>query len=213
MGESWAAGGLDWRLKFGQLRLREKRKKVAAEVDAILYSGALVHGVYPYKKLRAANIISILTAIELASTGKPTFVVFVSSTSAIDTEHYVRLSESLIDSNHQGVPASDVSGGARASLKTRGLKGHIVCPGYVVGDSQSTVTDANDVIWRMGKGYIQLGLVPDMNSTVDMVLIDHVASCTMVEVLATSYFASIEVEITTQLSRSGNAIPKKICSR
>ncbi|KAK0479952.1 hypothetical protein EDD18DRAFT_841682 [Armillaria luteobubalina] len=121
MGESWAAGGLDWRLKFGQLRLGEKRTKVAAEADTIMYSGALVHGVHPYKRLRAVNIISILTAIELASTGKPTFVVFVFSTSAIDTEHY------------------------------------------------------------------RLGLVPDMNSTVDMIPVDHVASCTRVPLTSNNY--------------------------
>ncbi|KAK0479943.1 hypothetical protein EDD18DRAFT_841364 [Armillaria luteobubalina] len=131
------------------------------------------------------------------------FVVFVSSTSAIDTEHYVRLSQSPTDSNRQGVSASDVLGGARASLKPRYgygrsqwvsekllfkaerrvLRGRLARPGYVVGDSQSTVTDTNDVIWRMVKGCIRLGLVPDMNSTVDMVLVEHIASCTRVRVL------------------------------
>ncbi|KAK0192225.1 alpha-aminoadipate reductase Lys1p, partial [Armillaria mellea] len=174
----------------------EEWNRVAEEADAVLHNGALVHWVYPYEKLRAANVIATLTAIELASTRKQKLVVFVSSTSAIDTEHYVRLSESLTDSNHQGVPESDDLEGARASLKTgygqskwvsekllfeagrRGLRGHIVRPGYVVGDSQSAVTNTDDFIWRMVKGCIQLGLVPDMNNTVNMVPVDHVALCT-----------------------------------
>ncbi|KAK0433364.1 male sterility protein-domain-containing protein [Armillaria borealis] len=79
----------------------EEWNRVAEETDAILHNSALVHWVDPYKKFRAANVISTLTAIELASTGKQKLVVFVSSTSAIDTEHYVHLSESLTDSNDQ----------------------------------------------------------------------------------------------------------------
>lgn len=41
-----------------------------------------------------------------------------------------------------------------------------------------TVTNTDDFIWRMVKGCIQLGLVPDINNTVNMVPVDHVARCT-----------------------------------
>jgi L-2-aminoadipate reductase len=95
--------------------------------------------------------------MDLASIGKPKSMVFVSSTSAIDTGYYVQYSDSLVTgrSNHEGVPESDDLEGARSSLKTgygqskwvsekllfeagrRGLQGHIVRPGYVVGDSQT----------------------------------------------------------------------------
>lgn len=106
---------------------------------------------YPYERLRSVNVIGTLTAVELASVGKQKAFVFVSSTSAIDAEHYVRLAESL----EGGVPESDDLEGARNTLKTgygqskwvsekllfeagrRGLCGHIVRPGYVVGDSTS----------------------------------------------------------------------------
>jgi L-aminoadipate-semialdehyde dehydrogenase len=116
-----------------------------------------VHWVYPYDKLRNANVLATLTAIDLASTGKQKLVVFVSSTSAIDSEHYVQLSDSLADghSEYRGVPEIDDLEGARSSLKTgygqtkwvsekllfeagrRGLQGHIIRPGYVVGDSET----------------------------------------------------------------------------
>ncbi|KAK0497133.1 male sterility protein-domain-containing protein, partial [Armillaria luteobubalina] len=39
----------------------EEWNRVAEEADAILHNGALVHRVYPYEKLRAANIISHIT--------------------------------------------------------------------------------------------------------------------------------------------------------
>jgi L-aminoadipate-semialdehyde dehydrogenase len=83
--------------------------------------------------------------------------VFVSSTSALDTLHYVQLSDSLPNdpTGLKGVPESDDLEAARHSLKSgygqskwvsekllfeagrRGLRGHIVRPGYVVGDSRS----------------------------------------------------------------------------
>ena len=98
-----------------------------------------------------------MTAIELASTGRQKLFVFVSSTSALDTSHYVQLSDSLLNdpSGLMGVPEDDDLEGARRDLKSgygqskwvsekllfeagrRGLRGHIVRPGYVVGDSKS----------------------------------------------------------------------------
>ncbi|KAI0827132.1 L-aminoadipate-semialdehyde dehydrogenase large subunit [Trametes gibbosa] len=164
--------------------------RVAGEADAIIHNGALVHWVYPYEKLRSANVLGTLTAVELAAAGKPKLLVFVSSTSAIDTEHYVQLSDAL-----GAVPEGDNLEGARGALKTgygqskwvaekllfeagrRGLTGHIVRPGYVVGDSSSAVTNTDDFLWRLVKGCIQLGLVPDINNTVNMVPVDHVARC------------------------------------
>lgn len=40
------------------------------------------------------------------------------------------------------------------------------------------VTNTDDFIWRMVKGCVQLGLIPDINNTVNMVPVDHVALCT-----------------------------------
>lgn len=110
---------------------------------------------YPYERLRAANVLSTLDAIEFASTGKQKAISFVSSTATIECSHYAQLSDSLSRSDARGVPESDDLEGARTALKTgygqtkwvsekllmeagkRGLMGRIVRPGYVVGDSQS----------------------------------------------------------------------------
>lgn len=37
------------------------------------------------------------------------------------------------------------------------------------------MTNTDDFIWRLVKGCVQLGLVPDINNTVNMVPVDHVA--------------------------------------
>lgn len=148
----------------------------------------------------------------------------------MDTDHYVQLSESLAraDSSSKGVPESDDLEGAKYALKTgygqskwvsekllfeagkRGLRGHIVRPGYVVGDSHSAgelasflfryhsktkmpVTNTDDFIWRMVKGCVQLGLVPDINNTINMVPVDHVARCTTLAAVAPLPNAALSV--------------------
>jgi L-2-aminoadipate reductase len=39
------------------------------------------------------------------------------------------------------------------------------------------VTNTDDFVWRLVKGCIQLGLIPDINNTINMVPVDHVARC------------------------------------
>ncbi|KAJ4468852.1 aminoadipate-semialdehyde dehydrogenase [Lentinula aciculospora] len=167
------------------------------DVDVIMHNGALVHWVYPYQRLKAPNVMGTLTAVELAGTkGKPKALVFVSSTSVLDTPSYVRISSSVVSENlGSGVLETDDLETARRGLKTgygqskwvaekllfeagkRGLSGYIIRPGYVVGESNGGVTNTDDFVWRMVKGCVQLGSVPDMSNGVNMVPVDRVAMC------------------------------------
>lgn len=175
---------------------------LAQTVDAVIHNGALVHWVYPYSKLRLANVLSTVTTIQLCAIGKPKTLTFVSSTAALDTDHYVRLSDSIVHASSdgqstvaplRGVPESDDLMGSARGLKAgygqskyvserlvmlcaqRGLRASIVRPAYVVGDSETAVTNTDDFLWRLVKGSIQLGLAPDMHNLVNMVPVDHVA--------------------------------------
>jgi len=173
--DNWIADG---RLEvvFGDLSLEhfgleeDIWKRIADEADVILHNGALVHWVFPYEKLRAPNVLGTITAINLASNGKPKSLVFVSSTSAIDTDYYVKVSEllSLGPTKHRGVLESDDLDGAKTNLKTgygqskwvsdkllfeagkRGLRGHIVRPGYVVGDSRTASKQFSNFLLSSG---------------------------------------------------------------
>jgi len=60
----------------------------------------------------------------------------------------------------------------------RGLAGSIIRPAYIVGDSTSAVTNTDDFLWRLVKGCIQLGHIPDIENTINMVPVDHVARIT-----------------------------------
>src|SRR6202011_2645778 len=46
------------------------------------------------------------------------------------------------------------------------------------------VTNTDDFVWRMVKGCVQLGLVPNINNTINMVPVDHVAKCTSLAAIA-----------------------------
>ena len=105
----------------------------------------------PYSKLRQSNVLSTWEALSLCATGQPKQFVFVSSTSVLDNEHYVNLSEQSIKAGGHGVSESDDLSGSSKGLGTgygqskwaseyitreagkRGLQGCIVRPGYVTG--------------------------------------------------------------------------------
>ena len=108
---------------------------------------------YPYAQLRGANVLGTMSAIALCEIGKAKRFVFISSTAVLETEHYVRLSDSILAKGGEGIFESDDLRGSSKTLPTgygqtkwvseqlvmeagrRGLQGNIVRPGYIVGDS------------------------------------------------------------------------------
>ncbi|KAI9884760.1 MAG: large subunit of alpha-aminoadipate reductase [Watsoniomyces obsoletus] len=166
---------------------------LANKVDMVIHNGAWVHWVYPYQHLRASNVESTIEALRLCSQGKPKRFVFVSSTSVLDSPHYVQLSEQIISSGGKGISEADDLSGSRTGLGTgygqskwvaeylvqeagkRGLIGAIVRPGYVVGDSSTGVTNTDDFLVRMLKGCVQLSARPRIENTVNSVPVNHVA--------------------------------------
>ncbi|KAK9456154.1 hypothetical protein V1511DRAFT_496690 [Dipodascopsis uninucleata] len=172
---------------------QEEWSELADTVDVIIHNGAQVHWVYPYTILRGPNVIGTLSALELAAKGKPKSFVFVSSTSTLDNDYFVDLSDAELASGRAGVSEEDDLSGSSSGLGNgygqskwaaeyivraagaRGLTGAVIRPGYVTGQSVNGITNTDDFIVRMMKGCVQLGLVPDIHNTVNMVPVDHVA--------------------------------------
>lgn len=172
---------------------------------------AKVHWVYPYSKLRAANVLATMCIIELAALHRPKVVSFVSSTAAIEKGHYVRLGDAIISKGGLGVPESDDLDAAKTGLKggygqtkwvserlileagRRGLAGSIVRPAYIVGDTTSAVTNTDDFLMRLLKGCIQLGKIPDIHNPINMVPVDHVARICSLAALTLRHGAPLKV--------------------
>ncbi|KAJ3179953.1 large subunit of alpha-aminoadipate reductase [Gaertneriomyces sp. JEL0708] len=164
--------------------------RLCEEVDFIVHNGALVHWVYPYHKLRAPNVLGTIEALRLATRHHLKPFHFVSSTSVLDTEHYVR----MLELGERGkVLESDDLEGSRKGLRSgygqskwvseklvmrareRGVPATIIRPGYIVGDSTSGVGNTDDFLWRLVKGCLQLGKVPRIANVVNMCPVDYVA--------------------------------------
>ena len=105
--------------------------------------------------MRKVNVLGTLSALKLCESGKPKRFVFISSTSVLDSEYYVRLSDSLLAKGGDGILEGDDLQGSQMGLPTgygqtkwvseqlvmeagrRGLRGAIVRPGYIIGDSET----------------------------------------------------------------------------
>lgn len=70
-------------------------KRLSNSLDLIIHNGAHVNWMLPYSSLMATNVISTLDCIRLCAEGKPKRPSFVSSTSTLDTNHYVHLSRDV----------------------------------------------------------------------------------------------------------------------
>ena len=167
-------------------------ERVKRETDIVVHNGAQVHWMLPYSSLRAANVLSTLECIRLCSPdggdgSRPKRLVYLSSTSALDTEHYVLLSKK------GAVPESDDLDGSRKGLQTgyaqakwaseylvreagrRGLAGAIVRPGYVTGDPGTGASVTDDFVVRMWKACLQVGARPDIDNSMNAVPITRVS--------------------------------------
>ncbi|RKP08944.1 hypothetical protein THASP1DRAFT_34517 [Thamnocephalis sphaerospora] len=171
--------------------------ELADKIDVIVHNGALVHWVYPYQKLRAPNVLGTLEALRLAADKRIKPFHFVSSTSVLDTNHYVRESELRRGEGKGGVLEADDLEGSRTGLgsgygqskwvaeklimeaRRRGLPATIIRPGYILGDATTGVTNSDDFIWRLVKGCVQLGKVPEMHNVANMCPVDYVARATV----------------------------------
>ncbi|KIW72910.1 L-aminoadipate-semialdehyde dehydrogenase [Phialophora macrospora] len=168
-------------------------QQVVSEADVVIHNGAQVHWINTYSTLKAPNVMGTIEAMKLAAEGKPKLFAFVSSTSVLDHEHFVFESERIIAAGGEGISEDDDLSGSRTGLGTgygqskwvaeylcreagrRGLAGCIIRPGYVLGNSQTGVTNTDDFLIRMLKGCVQLGTRPNINNTVNMVPVNHVA--------------------------------------
>ncbi|KAI9098595.1 hypothetical protein DFS34DRAFT_78758 [Phlyctochytrium arcticum] len=164
--------------------------RLTTSVDFIVHNGALVHWVYPYHKLRAPNVLGTLETLRLATTHHLKPLHFVSSTSVLDTDHYMR----QLDLGAKILETDDLTG-ARTGLRagygqtkwvaenlclraqTRGVPVTIIRPGYIVGDSTTGVANTDDFLWRLVKGCLQLGKIPRIANVVNMCPVNYVAGC------------------------------------
>ena len=93
-------------------------RTLADEVDVVIHNGAIVPWVKRYQDMMASNILSTIDAVKLCNEGKPKVFCFVSSTSVLDTDHYIKLSEEQVRTGQGSVMEEDDMHGSRTGLGT-----------------------------------------------------------------------------------------------
>jgi L-aminoadipate-semialdehyde dehydrogenase len=167
--------------------------RLEESVDLVVHNGAQVNWMLPYSSLRAANVMSTVDCVQLCGRAKPKRLVFISSTSTLDNDHYVQLSQDICKSGGTGINEVDDLEGSRRGLTTgygqtkwsseyiirqagtRGLHGTIVRSGYVTGEPETGITITDDFLVRMWKGCLQVRCRPDISNTLNQVPVTQVA--------------------------------------
>lgn len=156
---------------------------LASRLDIIYHNGAWVHHASPYSRLKAANVMGTQEILRLASHTKVKPVHFISTVgvfSSVDRTgvQVVREQDSLDD---YSVP---IGGYAQSKwvaeklvsiARDRGLPVCIYRLGRVSGHSQTGVFNANDFLYKLIIGCVQLGSVPEIGMLEEIAPIDYVS--------------------------------------
>ncbi|HEY9670133.1 MAG TPA: amino acid adenylation domain-containing protein [Waterburya sp.] len=165
------------------LGLSDKQfQQMASKLDAIYHNGALVNFTYPYSVLKAPNVLGTQEVLRLASQIKVKPVHFISTISVVSPDNpdirVVREQDSLDDAKmpSDGYAQSKwVAEKLVTIARERGLPICIYRPGRISGDSQTGACNPDDHTYRMIKGCIQLGSIPNQDIQLNLSPVDYVS--------------------------------------
>jgi amino acid adenylation domain-containing protein/thioester reductase-like protein len=155
---------------------------LASQIDVIYHNGAMVNFVYPYSVLKPTNVLGTQEILRLASQIKTKPVHFISTTNAISPNvgsgvKIVRESDAIgsdeiIDTGY--AQSKWVAEKLINIARDRGLPICIYRPGRIIWHSETGVGNTSDNTFRMLKGCIQLGSVPQGEGMVNLIPVDFI---------------------------------------
>jgi thioester reductase-like protein len=167
-----------------RLGLSEARfARLGKEIDVIYHNGAWVNALYPYERLRAANVLGTQEIIRLAALGQTKPLHYISTLAIFLSDLHT---DQLVDEARQPCFDPTLKGGYRQSkwvaealvreAGERGLPVAIYRPGRVLGHSQTGINDKpHDLLCTIWKGCVQLGLYPRVATQVALTPVDYVS--------------------------------------
>ncbi|WP_071188659.1 thioester reductase domain-containing protein [Trichormus sp. NMC-1] len=160
----------------------EQFQTLAANIDTIYHSGALLNYVYPYSALKTANVLGTQEVLRLACKTKVKPVHYVSSVAVFESTAYagkvVREQQDFNDWQGIFLGYSQTKWVSEKLVKiagSRGLPITIYRPPLISGDSTTGICNTHDFINLMIKGCLQMGSFPDVDYMLDMSPVDYVS--------------------------------------
>jgi amino acid adenylation domain-containing protein/thioester reductase-like protein len=161
----------------------QKFQELANQIDIIYHNGAWVHHIYPYSVLKAANVLGTQEVLRLACQVKTKPVHFISTASIFSPlkESEVTVATEADNIDDYPVPSNgylQTKWVCEKLIKTaqqRGLPISNYRIGRVSGHSNTGVFNANDLVYKLIIGCVQLGSVPDRDIQEDIMPVDYVS--------------------------------------
>lgn len=156
---------------------------LAKEVDTIVHCGAFVHHLHSYNTMKAANVDSTRTLLQLALTTKRKQFCFVSTESVANAISGLSISPEEIVDNRPAVDNGYILTKWTAEqviancAREYNLPVIIARAGNITGDSATGYSNyQNNHFWMFTKGCHELGFYPDMPQMIEMTPVDVLAA-------------------------------------
>lgn len=157
-------------------------QELAQTVEAIYHNGASINLIYPYSALRDANVSGTEELLRLAVEGQVKPVHFISTLDVFQTggafSRQIITEQDHLNPRHaihfDGYTKSKWVSEQMVSIAgIRGVPVSIYRPAMIVGHSQTGVANTNDLMNRLIKGFIQLGVAPNFDMMINIAPVDY----------------------------------------
>jgi thioester reductase-like protein len=158
--------------------------QLANTIDVIYQSAGWINLLFPYAKLKPINVTGVETALRLASLIKTKPFHFVSSIAVFYSDAHSSadtLYENTLPKFHPSLKADYgkskwVADRLVANAQAKGLPATIYRPVRILGDSQTGIlNDNSELLPRLIKGCIKMGLYPTWDISITLVPANYVA--------------------------------------
>jgi thioester reductase-like protein len=158
-------------------------QRLAEEVDAVYHNGAWVNLFYAYSTLEPTNVLGTHEVLRLAALARPKPVHYVSTTGVFFSAGGPPL-EAVDEETDLGAVAGLLGGYAQSKWVAeklvrlageRGVPVTVYRPGRIGGHSATGLGNADDLLFRILAGSLQLGAAPELEMEVELSPVDYVS--------------------------------------
>lgn len=163
----------------------EQYNSLAEKIDVIYHCGAQVNTMASYSNLRNSNVQGTLEIIKFATQTINKSIHYISTLSAA----YKLDANGNFAEEFPGNEENNLVGGYAITkwvserlltqIKNRGLTVSIYRSGYILGQSDTGITNLNDALLLLIKGCIQLGFAPAWEDKITLLPVDFVSQATI----------------------------------
>ncbi|MEZ4630391.1 MAG: thioester reductase domain-containing protein [Deinococcales bacterium] len=158
-------------------------QRLASQIDAIYHAGALVNFAHSFNSLKKTNVEGLKEIFYFASQGKQKAVELISSLHIFSSNHLMGKGIIYEDEVIEKVPSLIggygqsrwVAEGIAKLARRQGLRVRIYRPSIIGGDSETGLSNEKDALCRLFKGCIQVGAVPNLSASLNIVPADYAA--------------------------------------